>query len=92
MRVARQWIKKWKEEINNTKEHLVKCAKISSGDHAKAGTNRLGRDTLDLMRERKIEKELMKEECLKIIRLKRKKALADAAEILRQENRISMDN
>ena len=44
--VARERINKHQEDGNDSKERLAKHAKFSAGNNAKAGTNRLGKDTL----------------------------------------------
>ena len=72
---ARENITKRKHDGNCIKERMSKFSKLSAGNLVKAGTNRLGKDIVDLMMERCIKKERLDKEKLDSIRLEWKKVL-----------------
>ena len=87
--VAREFIKKRQEEGSNVKECLSKFTKFTAGDYAKEGTNRLGKETLDLMRETMIERQNIEEEHLESIVQEWRKMLTNAFEFLQKQKEES---
>ena len=75
MHQARENITKRKHDGNSIKERLSKFSKLSAGNLVKAGANRLGKDTIDLMIERRMEKERAEKDKLDAIRSEWKKVL-----------------
>ena len=53
---SRESILKRKNEGSSVKERLSKVQSLTAGDLVKSGTNHLRKDTVDLMKERRIEK------------------------------------
>ena len=88
MHEARERIKKRKEDGTSIKDRLSKHGNISTGNHAKAGTNRLGKDTFELMKERSIKKEREMKDKLDEARRNWEKIVSDASTFLQTQKPV----
>ena len=82
---TRERASKHQKEGSDAKERLSEHARLSSGNHIKAGTNRVGECACELIIERRIEKEHQLQEKLDKSRADWEKILNDANEFLQQQ-------
>ena len=81
---------KRKNDGNGTEERLSEFSELSAGGLVKVGTNCLGKDVVDIMIERRAEKEVLEKENLESLRSDWQKVLNTSSEFEQTEKPISL--